>query len=124
NLETMRNEANSLVGTHDFAAFRSIEDERSVTIRDMHSIVLTQAEHKCLHIEVTGNRFMYNMVRIIAGTLVDVGRGKLAPGAGVRAFNSRNRRDLGMTAPPQGLTLEHVELRNWGSDAWPLESAL
>lgn len=118
-LTKMRAEAETLVGTHDFAAFRSIEDTRPETLREMHSITLSEADYDCLNIEVRGNRFMYNMVRIIAGTLVDVGRGKLKPGAGLRAIASGNRRDLGMTAPARGLTLEHVELRTWGLDAWP-----
>lgn len=118
-LELMRAEARSLEGTHDFAAFRHIDDHRKVTERTMHSIQVEEAEHRSLHIVVVGNRFMYNMVRIIAGTLVDVGRGKQRPGAGQRAIESGNRRDLGMTAPPHGLMLEHVELRTSGSDPWP-----
>ena len=54
-----------------------------------------------------------------AGTLVDVGRGRKKPGAVSRAYESGDRRDLGMTAPAQGLVLEHVELTEWGQDAWP-----
>ena len=122
-LSKMKAEAATLVGTHDFAAFRSIDDNRPETLREMRSITLSETDYDCLNIEVTGNRFMYNMVRIIAGTLVDVGRGKLKPGAGLRAIASGNRRDLGMTAPARGLTLEHVELRTWGSDSWPARPA-
>lgn len=120
---TMQEEARSLIGLHDFAAFRSADDIRSQTERLVSEC---RVEQKCsggarVDIVVQGNRFMYNMVRIIAGTLVDVGRGRLAAGACVRALHSRNRRDLGMTAPPQGLMLEHVELASPGVEPWPPE---
>ena len=57
---------------------------------------------------VEGNGFLYNMVRIIAGTLRDVGSGKLSPGALARAIETGNRLDLGVTAPAHGLTLMEV----------------
>jgi tRNA pseudouridine38-40 synthase len=63
-----------------------------------------------LRFDIKGNRFMYNMVRIIVGTLVDVGRGRVAPGAIGRAIASGNRDDLGVTAPAEGLYLEQVVL--------------
>ena len=59
------------------------------------------------------------LVRIIAGTLVDVGRGRLARGAVTRALSSMDRLDLGMTAPAAGLTLEDIELNVSPSDEWP-----
>ena len=59
-------------------------------------------------ITVTGNGFLYNMVRIIAGTLIYVGTGKTVPGAFKRAIDSGSRLDLGITAPPNGLTLMEV----------------
>lgn len=120
-LGLMREESSSLVGQHDFAAFRSVEDRRLTTVRHLHSVrVETSAlDPRCIDIEVTGDRFLYNMVRIIAGTLVDVGRGRLARGAVSRALLSKQRADLGMTAPASGLCLEHVELDTWGRDAWP-----
>ncbi len=63
---------------------------------------------------------MHNMVRIIAGTLVDVARGQLDEGAVTRAIASGARGDLGATAPAHGLVLEHVELQGLeASDAWP-----
>ena len=57
---------------------------------------------------VHGNGFLYNMVRILAGTLIEVGAGKREPGAIARALESGSRLDLGITAPPQGLTLLRV----------------
>lgn len=74
---------------------------------------------RCIDISVTGDRFMYNMVRIIVGTLIDVGRGKLAHGAVERALSTQSREALGMTAPPDGLCLDHVELDDFGAEPWP-----
>jgi tRNA pseudouridine38-40 synthase len=120
-LELMQKEANSMVGEHDFAAFRSSKDPRTHTIRHLHAVdvVPSRGDPRCVDIIVRGDRFLYNMVRIIAGSLVDVARGKLAPGAAARAILSGERSDLGMTAPAHGLCLEHVELPDWGRDAWP-----
>ncbi len=120
-LEAMQTEAAHLVGEHDFAAFRSARDERETTVRRLHSVVVAPAvgDVRSVDIEVTGNRFLYNMVRIIAGTIVDVGRGRLKPGAVLRALESKRREDLGMTAPPDGLYLEHVELDETGEEVWP-----
>jgi tRNA pseudouridine38-40 synthase len=120
-LERMAREARSLVGTHDFAAFRSSADRRETTVRELTEVDVRPSDHgpRCLEIVVTGNRFLHNMVRIIVGTLVDVGRGQLAAGAMQRALHSRRREDLGMTAPASGLYLDHLELDDRGSDAWP-----
>jgi tRNA pseudouridine38-40 synthase len=68
---------------------------------------------------VTGNKFLYNMIRIIAGTLVDIGRGHLPPDAVTRALASGLRKDLGITAPPAGLVLRHIELAEPMLDEWP-----
>lgn len=117
----MRDEANLLLGTHDFRAFRGRNDFRTQTIRTLTDvkIIPDPAPSRVLKISVTGNAFMYNMVRIIAGTLVDVGRGRVAPGAVTRAIQSGNRLDLGMTAPAAGLYLDHIELDDTGTNEWP-----
>jgi tRNA pseudouridine38-40 synthase len=117
----MREAALPLVGEHDFAAFRSSKDPRTTTVRHLHRVdVEVRADDpRSIDIVVQGDRFLYNMVRIIAGTLVDVGRGKI-PGDATRvALSSKSRFDLGMTAPAHGLCLEHVELPDWGRDPWP-----
>jgi tRNA pseudouridine38-40 synthase len=121
-IESMKTEAHSLQGEHDLRAFRSIDDQRSETIRRMDRVEVCRCPHdpRLLDIYVQGNRFMYNMVRIIAGTLVDVGRGRVQPGAFARAIESGDRRDLGMTAPPHGLTLAYVKLRTPHSEGWPV----
>lgn len=126
-LSRMQREADDLLGRHDFAAFRSSADSRESTVRDLTEVSLRLvggaslpvSSSACLEVVVTGNRFLHNMVRIIVGTLVDVGRGHLAPGAVKRALRSGERGDLGMTAPAEGLCLEHIELDDFGRDPWP-----
>jgi tRNA pseudouridine38-40 synthase len=121
NHQAMAEEARALVGEHDFRAFRGARDARVDTVRRLSraDIVATKSDQRRLDVVVTGDRFLYKMMRIIAGTLVDVGRGRLAPGAVARALGSGRRADLGLTAPPEGLCLEEVLLTEAGSDAWP-----
>ena len=122
-LEAMRAECEAVLGTHDFAAFRSAGDEREVTVRDVRrlEIEVDPRDPRQVTIAIEGSAFLYNMVRIVVGTLVDVGRGHLSPGAFARALASLDRRDLGQTAPPEGLCLEHVELAlpEGASAPWP-----
>ena len=110
-----------LVGTHDFAAFRSAKDERTVTVRTLTRVAVEPLAGNVLSIAVEGGAFMHNMVRIIVGTLVDVARGRLDGDAIARAFDTKERSALGMTAPAHGLTLEHVELDlpEGTSPPWP-----
>ena len=124
NHRLMRQEAELIVGEHDFAAFRSATDQRVETVRQILRAEVRNArsDERCLEIEVQGERFLHHMVRIIVGTLVDVGRGRLAPGAVARAFASLSRGDLGVTAPPDGLYLERIELDEPSEDPWPGES--
>jgi len=124
-LEKMSRECARIVGTHDFRAFRSARDERTNTERTLTRVAIeTEARDaagpRVIGIVVEGSAFMHNMVRIIAGTLVDVARGKLEEGATSRAIASGARADLGETAPAHGLTLEHVELSGIdGGESWP-----
>lgn len=117
----MRDEARALVGTHDFRAFRGTADFRTNTVRTLTRVTVETVpqEPRVLHITVSGNAFMYHMMRIISGTLVDVGRGRVAPGAIARAIASGSRLDLGMTAPAGGLCLESIQLKELGTDEWP-----
>lgn len=121
NHRLMRREAEALIGTHDFRAFRGRNDFRTHTVRTIRSVEIAPAalEPRVLELTITGNAFLYNMVRIIAGTLVDVGRGKKAPGAVLRALHSGDRLDLGMTAPAGGLYLADIDLSETGFDEWP-----
>jgi tRNA pseudouridine38-40 synthase len=102
--------AQSLVGKHDFAAFRGAADARTDTVRQIFRIEVRPAHNddRITLIEVEGDKFLYNMVRIIVGTLIDIGRERRPKDALVRALSSHARTDLGITAPPDGLCLERV----------------
>lgn len=103
----MAEEAQTLLGTHDFAAFAASGSVVKDTVRTIHRAEVTRNGKEIMLI-VEGTGFLYNMVRIIAGTLIGVGSGKLEPGAFRRAIASGNRLDLGITAPAHGLTLMEV----------------
>jgi tRNA pseudouridine38-40 synthase len=117
----MAEAASHIVGEHDFAAFRGAADERDETVRRLFRVELRRArtDERILEILVQGDRFLYRMVRIIAGTLVDVGRGRLATNATANALASKSRKDLGVTAPPSGLCLDEIVLTSMGEDRWP-----
>ena len=105
--ERMRQEARALLGTHDFAGFAASGSAVRDTVRTIWRADVTRSGNDVMLI-VEGNGFLYNMVRIIAGTLRDIGSGKLEPGALARAMDTGNRLDLGVTAPAHGLTLMEV----------------
>ncbi len=106
-VQRMRAEADALIGTHDFAAFAASGSVVKDTVRTIWKAELTRDGHE-VKLIVEGSGFLYNMVRIIAGTLRDVGSGKLEPGALARAIETGDRLDLGVTAPAHGLTLMKV----------------
>jgi tRNA pseudouridine38-40 synthase len=113
-LAAMRETTAALTGTHDFRAFRSADDARENARRTLYRVELIEAFHAQPHVlalEVRGSAFMKNMVRVIAGTLVAVGRGRLSP-ADVAALlhPSAERSKFSDTAPAHGLTLVHVTL--------------
>jgi len=115
-------EAESARGTHDFAAFRSAADERASTERTLTRVEIEpEADERIAAVVVEGNAFLHNMVRILVGTLVDVARGRLEPGAIARALAGRDRRLAGTTAPAHGLVLEHVDVQlpEDAGEPWP-----
>lgn len=120
-LARMREGCEALVGTHDFAAFRTSRDERTNTLRTLRQVALEELSPRILSVVVDGSAFMHNMVRILVGTLVDVGRGQLELDCIARAFATGDRKHLGTTAPAQGLTLESVslDLPEGASPPWP-----
>ena len=106
-VDAMHREAQCAVGRHDFRAFAASGSVVKDTVRTIHSIEIAR-QGKCVSMQVRGNGFLYNMVRILAGTLIGVGTGKLEGGAVRRALASGSRLDLGVTAPACGLTLMEV----------------
>lgn len=117
-------EARAVVGTHDFGAFRSAADRRPSTVRTLADVSVTRAGHdpRQVWIDIRGDAFLHNMVRILVGTIVDIARGVAAPGAFARALESRSRSDLGMTSPAHGLCLESIEIDTAldGDSVWPM----
>lgn len=113
-VEAMKAAAAHLVGTHDFRAFRGRGDERATTERTLPSVdVITpwKGRDDMLAIEVVGTAFLKNMVRILAGTLVDVGaKRRSADSIPPLLMDTATRGDAGQTAPPHGLTLIDIEL--------------
>ena len=103
----MRRAARTLLGTHDFAAFQASGGTARTTVRTIDSADLTQ-DGDTITLVITGNAFLYNMVRIIAGTLVEIGHHKLGEDAFEQAIATGDRLALGPTAPPQGLELTEV----------------
>ena len=103
----MDEEAQALLGTHDFAAFAASGSVAKSTVRTIVGARVTR-EGERVTLCVMGDGFLYNMVRIIAGTLAEIGTGKRAPGAIARAIETGDRLALGQTAPARGLTLERV----------------
>ena len=107
-VDAMSHAAACFVGTHDFEAFRAMGGTTKTSVRTMYGAsVVREGEH--IRFTITGSGFLYNMVRIMAGTLIFVGMGKLTPDKIPDVLASRNRTCAGVTAPPQGLTLVRIE---------------
>lgn len=103
----MRQGAEYLVGIHDFRSFCSAGAQVDTTVRQIDSLEVEEAGREIV-IRVTGRGFLYNMVRIIAGTLMEVGRGHIAPEAVARILEAKDRQAAGPTAPACGLTLMEI----------------
>jgi len=123
NHDAMQSAAIPLLGEHDFSAFRAAGDERTETVRRLLRIEVRRGvdDPRLTEIFVEGDRFMYRMVRIIVGSLVDVGAGRLDPSRLGLALREGQRALLGRTAPPDGLCLDSVVLDDEGTNAWPID---
>ena len=107
-IERMNQAAAYLVGEHDFKSFCSAGAQVQTTVRTIYAVNVTKADDM-VHIRITGNGFLYNMVRIIAGTLMQVGTGLMEPEQVKEILEARDRSKAGPTAVAKGLTL--VEIR-------------
>ena len=106
-LAPMQEAAKLLLGTHDYAAFQAAGGTAKTTIRTITRAELTQLGDEII-LTVEGDAFLYNMVRIIAGTLIEIGLGRRTVNAFSEAYTTLDRLSLGVTAPPQGLELTKV----------------
>ncbi len=107
-IEAMRRAAACLVGEHDFTSFCAVASDALSKVRTIYSIDV-YSQNEVLTIRVKGNGFLYNMVRIIAGTLVNVGMGRTAPEDIPGILEGMDRRLAGPTAPAKGLTQVGIE---------------
>lgn len=96
-------------GEHDFKAFKASGTSGKSSVRTIYEAKVLQMPNERIYIELTGNGFLYNMVRIISGTLVDVGLGKINPSYIPTIIEKKERENAGKTLPPQGLYLLNVE---------------
>ncbi len=103
--DAMRDAARLLVGEHDFAAFAAAGHGRETTVRTVLACEVTRPTPQRIHIDVSGTGFLWNMVRIIAGTLVEVGLGRMTGEDIRRALATGDRRSAGPTMPAHGLCL-------------------
>jgi len=107
-VDAMQKAASYLVGEHDFKSFCSVHAQVETTVRTIYACTVTQREDE-IYIRVTGNGFLYNMVRIIAGTLIEVGAGKREPEEIIKMLEVTDRQSAGPTAPAHGLTMIGIE---------------
>lgn len=106
-IPSMRDAANYFIGTHDFTSFCSAKTEVEDRVREIKEIELIQ-DQDTLTFRFVGNGFLYNMVRIIVGTLIQVGSGYIQPHSIQEILEKKDRRFAGKTAPPEGLYLWKV----------------
>lgn len=115
NVEEMRKGAVYLVGEHDFRSFCTWKPDMKSTVRTIYSLTVEEREPHLITIRIEGNGFLYNMVRIIAGTLLRVGGGYYPPEHVKEILEGCDRELAGETARPEGLTLVKIEYPGWES---------
>lgn len=108
NLAAMREAAGRLLGTHDFSAYTSMKSKKKSAVRTLEAITL-KAHGPALDMTFTGDGFLHHMVRILAGTLLEVGAGRLKPAQVTEILESKDRSKAGPLIPPQGLVLWAVD---------------
>lgn len=110
----MQEAARHWIGTHDFSSFRNAECVAASPVRTIHDLRVEEAGPGCLDLVFEGTAFLMHQVRIMTGTLVQVGKQKLAPDAQPDILAAKDRKMAGPTAPPHGLYLEKV----WYQSRW------
>ena len=113
-LEAMRHAAAYLKGEHDFRSFCNIHTDVQDTVRTIYDLDIIRSGD-LVTVRIRGNGFLYNMVRIIVGTLVRVGRGFYFPGQVKEILEAKERTSAGVTAPPQGLVLVKIDYPGTGT---------
>ena len=108
-VDAMKKAIKYFEGEHDFKAFKSSGTSSKSSVRTIYSAEIKEMENNRIYIELTGNGFLYNMVRIIAGTLVDVGMGKIDVDTVPKIIEDKDRTKAGKTLSPSGLFLVKVE---------------
>ena len=114
-LDLMNEAAALVVGTHDFSAFMSTGREVETAVRTL-SLSRWEKQGKFLVYTVQGNGFLYNMVRILVGTMVGMGNGRIPKDSMEKALASLSRKDAGPTAPPHGLVLWRVKYPDFDTE--------
>ena len=107
-IPAMREAASFLIGEHDFQSFCSPATETETTVRTIYELTV-EKEEELVKLRITGNGFLYNMVRIIAGTLIEVGNGKRNASEIPAILKAKDRAAAGPTAPAKGLTLVRID---------------
>ena len=112
-VQKMRQGAGYLIGEHDFKSFSTYKPEVENTVRTIYELDIHRSEDNVITIRIRGNGFLYNMVRIIAGTLIRVGGGYYPPEHVKEILEGKNRELAGETARPEGLTLVEIRYPEW-----------
>ncbi|MDR0904314.1 MAG: tRNA pseudouridine(38-40) synthase TruA [Ruminococcus sp.] len=103
----LKNELAAIVGKHDFRSFCGQNGYRENTVREIYAADIKRVGD-VISIKISGDGFLYNMIRIIVGTLLEINEGKRLPGAMAEILTAKNRSKAGRTAPPEGLYLIRV----------------
>ena len=107
-LDKMRECAELLIGTHDFQSFTSLKTKTKSTVRTINYITISEIDNT-IEIDINGNGFLWNMVRIILGTLIEAGKENLNKDEMLVILNAKKRADAGPMVPAKGLFLKDVE---------------
>lgn len=108
NIEKMKEASKYFIGTHDFKGFSGVKDKsKKSTVRTINYINITEKDN-IIKIEYNGNGFLINMLRILSGTLINVGKGQIEPEDIKKMLQSKQRSELAVKAPAKGLCMKEV----------------